>query len=443
MRHCVTTKLAWRDPIAVLKGWEDLEFSFGLISDGRGWSWLARDCDQVKIIRPGDPADPFQDLADLIGPATAPASALPFTGGVVGLAAYSLAGRIEALDLGDESDWPELIALRVSALLVFDHTRREIWAVGRGETEDGAENRAANAASWLSGPAGREFAGPLTEDIEADDPLAFEEAVARVRGRIAAGEVFQANIARRWRGRLKAGATPLDLAARLSQQSPAPYAAYLRAPGLALVSNSPEQFVQVSPGERTVLTRPIKGTAPRGADATEDEANKAALAASAKDRAENLMIVDLMRNDLSRVCEPGSVATPELFRLETFANVHHLVSTVTGRLKPDVSPADLLRAVFPPGSITGAPKVQAMKVIRELEPPRGPFFGALFWACFDGGFESSVLIRTTAFEEDPAGWSFEARAGGGITADSDPHAERLETEDKIAAILRALTEPQA
>jgi len=441
MRHCVTTKLAWRDPITLLRGWRGCEFSFGLISDGQGWSWLARDFDRVEIIRPGDPGDPFRTLADMTGPTQAPAGSLPFTGGVLGLAAYSLAGRIEALDLSGDSAWPDLIALRVCGLLAFDHARKEVWAVGRGETGAEAGERALLAESWAADRAGDEYAGVLAETMEADDPAAFEAAVAQVREKIAAGEVFQANIARRWWGRLRPGASPLDLLARLSRQSPAPYAAFLRAPGLALVSNSPEQFVHVEPGERTVLTRPIKGTAPRGATPAEDDANKAALAASAKDRAENLMIVDLMRNDLSRVCEPGSVATPELFRLETFANVHHLVSTVTGRLKPDVSPADLLRAVFPPGSITGAPKVQAIKVIGELEPPRGPFFGALFWAGFDGGFDSSVLIRTTAFVEDDTGWRFEARAGGGITADSDPYAERLETEDKIGAILRALSEP--
>jgi len=223
-------------------------------------------------------------------------------------------------------------------------------------------------------------------------------------------------------------------------ESPAPFAAYWRLPGRALVSNSPERFVRVWPdGERLrVETRPIKGTIRRGRDAVEDAALMASLAASLKDRAENLMIVDLMRNDLARVCTPGKVKTPRLFEVETFANVHHLVSAVEGELAPGLTAVDLLRASFPPGSITGAPKVQAMKVIAALEAPRGPFFGSLILAGFDGALDSSVLIRTAAFSEDADGWRFEARAGGGIVADSQPVAEREETEAKISALLRAL-----
>jgi para-aminobenzoate synthetase component 1 len=159
--------------------------------------------------------------------------------------------------------------------------------------------------------------------------------------------------------------------------------------------------------------------------------------ASAKDRAENLMIVDLMRNDLSRVC--AKVSTDELFRCETFANVHHLVSTVTGTMRPRLSGLDAWVAAFPPGSITGAPKIQAMKVIAGLEPPRGPYCGSMFWAGFDGALDSSVLIRTAVFDRDADGWRVEARAGAGIVADSRPHEEALETEAKISAIAKALS----
>jgi para-aminobenzoate synthetase component 1 len=210
-----------------------------------------------------------------------------------------------------------------------------------------------------------------------------------------------------------------------------------------VVSNSPERFVELSrQGERLcVRTQPIKGTRPRGRDAAEDAALAAALAASPKDRAENLMIVDLMRNDLARVCRAGEVRAPRLFEVERFANVHHLVSTVTGVLEPGRDAVDLLRASLPPGSITGAPKLQAMKVIATLEPPRGPFFGAMFWIGSDGAMDSSVLIRTTAFEREADGWRFEARAGAGIVADSEPAAERRETEAKISAILGALADP--
>ena len=276
--------------------------------------------------------------------------------------------------------------------------------------------------------------------MASDDGGASGAAVADVVSRIAAGEIFQANIARRWRGRLSQGARPFDILDRLLRASPAPFAAYLRLPGRAVVSNSPEQFIRVTPHAHglTVHTRPIKGTLPRGRDATEDARNAARLSASPKDRAENLMIVDLMRNDLSRVCRPGSVETLELCRLESFANVHHLVSTVRGELAQGRTAVDLLRAALPPGSVTGAPKVQAMRLIAGHEAPRGPFFGALFWAGLDGAMDSSVLIRTAALVEDDRGWSIEARAGGGVVADSDPVSERRETEAKIAAILGAM-----
>ena len=164
------------------------------------------------------------------------------------------------------------------------------------------------------------------------------------------------------------------------------------------------------------------------------------LEASAKDRAENLMIVDLMRNDIARVATPGSVTVPELAALRSFANVHHLVSRVRGRLQAGKTAWDAFLAAFPPGSVTGAPKLQAMQVIARHEPPRGPYCGSLFWAGTDGALEASVLIRTVALTENAAGWTFEARAGGGIVADSDPHAEVAETTAKIGAILKALTE---
>jgi para-aminobenzoate synthetase component 1 len=188
---------------------------------------------------------------------------------------------------------------------------------------------------------------------------------------------------------------------------------------------------------------PSRVTRPRGTRAAEDARLVAELLASGKDRAENLMIVDLMRNDLARVCRPGSVRTPALFAVETFVNVHHLVSTVTGALEPGVGYSELLRAAFPPGSITGAPKVQAMRVIAAHEPPRGPYCGSLFWAGCDGGFDSSVLIRTAALLQEGAGWAVAVKAGAGITADSDPVQERLETEAKVDALRRALTEAGA
>ena len=332
--------------------------------------------------------------------------------------------------------WPDLACGRYERLLAFDHARREVVAIG--PDNDGAQA----ARGWLDAPAPAAAPhGRLADELHVPDAAAHEAAVADVVARIAAGEIFQANIARAWTGALAAGRRPFDLFAKLAGASPAPFAAYLRLPGLALVSNSPERFLRVTPaaGGLSAETRPIKGTVGRGATSAEDEQLAASLAASAKDRAENLMIVDLMRNDLARVATPGSVRVPALFAVERFTNVSHLVSTVTAELAPGRTALDAFAAAFPPGSITGAPKLQAMKVIAAHEPPRGPFFGAMFWAGFDGGLDSSVLIRTAAFVESGGGWRFEARAGGGVVADSDPAAERRETEAKIAAILSALT----
>jgi para-aminobenzoate synthetase component 1 len=451
MRHVVLLSAPWRDPVWAAAPWRDEPFTCALISGGQAgrWSYLLRSPDATLVVGADDPRDPFAALAELVGPAQAvEPDGPPFQGGVVGLASYELGDRVEPLGLA-RTGWPDLACARYPALLAFDHLERRVLAVGRGGSQGFARARAEAALAWLQAPTPDEHDGPLCDALTASDGDAYEVAVAQVVERIVGGEIFQANIARTWTGRLVAGAHPFDLFARLRADSPAPFAAYLRLPGRALVSNSPERFLKVTAkdgnGDLAIETRPIKGTRPRGADRAEDARLIAELSASAKDRAENLMIVDLMRNDLARVSPPGSVGAPELFKVETFANVHHLVSTVTSRLAPGLTAADLLRAAFPPGSITGAPKVQAMKLIAEMETPRGPYCGSLFWAGVDGAFESSVLIRTVGLEQeassrDGAGWRLEARAGAGIVADSDPHAERLETEAKFAALRRALLE---
>ncbi len=439
MRDVALIAAPWRDPLWAAAPFRDEPFACALLSGGPGerWSYLLRAPDQTLVLEASDRRDPFAALADMVGPALpADPEGPPFQGGAVGLAAYELGDRVEALNLA-RGDWPDLVCARYPALLAFDHLQRTVVAVGRGEGRAQAQGRAREALAWLDAPARDPFEGRLCQALEAEPPADYEAAVAQVVERILDGEIFQANIARAWRGRLAGEADPFDLFARLRGASPAPFSAYLRLPGRAMVSNSPERFLKVRGGE--IETRPIKGTRPRGTSPAEDRALAFELSASAKDRAENLMIVDLMRNDLARVSPPGSVRTPQLFKVETFANVHHLVSTVEGRLKPGLGVSDLLRATFPPGSITGAPKVQAMKVIAQLEGPRGPYCGSLFWAGFDGAFESSVLIRTVALAQDDQGWRLEAKAGAGIVADSDPLSERLETEAKIDALRRALT----
>ncbi len=437
----VIIRAPWREPSAALAPFADEPFALCLLSDGVGergrWSYLARRPSRTLTIQPDDPRDPFAELAALIGPPGAVAAdGPPFQGGAAGLASYELGDRIEPLGLARMAGWPDLACARYDALIAFDHARHEVLGIGR----DGAEAR--EALSWLDHPTPPAGPGRIAACLQPPPAAPHESAVADVVARIAAGEIFQANVARAWTGRLTPDARPYDLFARLTSTSPAPFAAYLRLPGLALVSNSPERFLKVTPeaGRLIAETRPIKGTVERGRTADEDERLAASLAASEKDRAENLMIVDLMRNDLARVSIPGTVRVPALFEVERFATVSHLVSRVTAELAPGRTAVDLLAAAFPPGSITGAPKIQAMKVIAGCEPPRGPFFGSMFWAGFDGAFDSSVLIRTTAFAETGDGaWRFEARAGGGIVADSDPVAERIETEHKIAAVIRALT----
>jgi para-aminobenzoate synthetase component 1 len=396
---------------------------------GGRWSYIVRAPRRTEQVTAADGDRDFARLRALLGPrAPAEPDGPPFQGGVVGVAAYEFAQRLEPLPLPRDPDWPDLMLARFEDLLAFDHHERQVWTIG-------------DAAAWLAtiAPAhGACAPAPAAHLAPAADPADYETAVGDVVARIHVGEIFQANIARRWQGRLAPGARPFDAFARLARTSPAPFAAYWRLPGLALVSHSPERFLSIGPDATSVTAEPIKGTRPRGANVAEDEVLAAELLASAKDRAENLMIVDLMRNDLARVCQPGSVAVPKLCALGTFPAVHHLVSTVTGRLRPGTDAADLMAAAFPPGSITGAPKVQAMKVIAAHEPPRGPWCGSLFWAGHDGAFDSSVLIRTAAFAEDALGWRFRYDAGAGIVAESEPAAERAETEVKAAGLRRAL-----
>ena len=430
MEAAVIIELPWRDPLDAARPFADQPFTL-LLTTPDGWTYLAREPDRILVMDGDDPRDAFAVLAEGLGTRQASVpNGPPFQGGWAGLLSYEFGARAEPVALKRHPDWPDMACGFYSALLAFSPDHR-LLAVGRGW------ERAQDAAAWLDAaePLRPTNAGPMAEGIRPSSAADYEAAVSHVVARIGAGDQFQANIARRWCGRLLA--SPYALYERLCAVSPAPFAGYLRLPGRAVVSNSPERFIRLD-GD-LALTQPIKGTRPRGEDAASDAALAEALLADPKDRAENLMIVDLMRNDLARVSRPGGVDVPALFELQSFANVHHLVSTVTGRLVPGAGPAEVLKAAFPPGSITGAPKVQAMKTIAALEPPRGPYCGSLFWAGVDGAMDSSVLIRTLACVQDGEDWRFEAGAGAGITSDSEPVKERLETEAKIAAILGALT----
>jgi para-aminobenzoate synthetase component 1 len=259
-------------------------------------------------------------------------------------------------------------------------------------------------------------------------------AVARVREYILAGDIFQANLSQRLEAPLTEPAWTLYQ--RLRSINPAPFAAYIDFPEVTVMSASPERFVRVTV-DGDIEARPIKGTSPRGVGPEHDAALGLALTESEKDRAENLMIVDLLRNDLSRVSAPGTVHVPELFALEYFATVHHLVSTVTGRLAPGRDAIDLVHASFPGGSITGAPKVRAMEIIAELEPSqRGVYCGSIGYVSLTGATDLSIVIRTYVVPPERGRVYFSV--GGGIVADSDPEGEYLETLDKARALIAAL-----
>ncbi|MFN3559882.1 MAG: anthranilate synthase component I family protein [Brevundimonas sp.] len=415
--------LPWREPLAAATGLRHRDGALALLSDGGPlgrWSFVAADPDRVVI-------EPVEAGLDRLRDPD-------FADGVVGLLGYDAGARPAT---GPRpAVWPDLMLARYPAMLTFDHQTRQAFAIGRGGDAASASVAADRAESWLAAAVDPVAPPPPADRLEPEAPgSAYEAAVADVVTRIASGELFQANIARAWTGELHADADPFDVLLRLAGRASA-YGAFWRLGDRAIVSNSPELFLTLD-GDR-LETRPIKGTRPRDPDPVRDAALSAELQASAKDRAENLMIVDLMRNDLARVSGPGSVAVDRLFEVEALPTVHHLVSTVTARAAPGIGPADLLEATFPPGSITGAPKHQAMKVIAGHEPPRGPWCGSLFHIA-DGRLTASVLIRTAAFEKGSGAWRFRTLAGAGIVADSDPAAERAETEAKIRALREALT----
>jgi para-aminobenzoate synthetase component I len=260
----------------------------------------------------------------------------------------------------------------------------------------------------------------------------YLDAGAQVIEYVYAGDIFQANLSQRLQAPLVG--TPFELYRRLRQHNPAPFAAFLDFGDVVVASSSPERFLRVDDGRR-VETRPIKGTRPRGMGPEHDAALALALAESDKDMAENVMIVDLLRNDLSRVCQPGTVRVPELFALEHYQTVHHLVSTVVGELAPEHDALDLLRAAFPGGSITGAPKVRAMQIIAELEPTqRAAYCGSIGYASVTGALDTSIVIRTCLV----VGRDVYFQVGGGIVADSDPAQEYRETLDKARGLIAAL-----
>jgi para-aminobenzoate synthetase component I len=373
------------------------------------------------------------------------AKPVPFTGGAIGYLGYDLCHFIERLPRTavDDIGAPDMCFGFYDVVYAWDHDLRRGYLISSGHDADRRRPDPGRARQRL-----REFeemlAAPAPPPLDPNQPAGVGEPVSnftrpqylkaleRTIEYIHAGDIFQANLSQRFQADL--AVSPWHLYTRLRHVNPAPFAAYLDFGQVQIVSSSPEQFLQVEADH--VTTRPIKGTRPRGRTPEQDEKLARELLESDKDRAELTMIVDLERNDLGHVCRFGTVKVPELFVLESYPTVHHLVSTVEGRLQPGCDVVDLLRASFPGGSITGAPKVRAMEIIDELEPTqRSAYTGSIGYLGRDGTTQLSIVIRTFIVSGTTACYY----VGGGIVADSQPEAEYQETLDKGKALRQALT----
>jgi len=382
---------------------------------------------------PGDPgaADPFATLR-----------AMGHRGGSwLGWLAYEAGAWLEPSVPWRSPEMAILWAARYDPLIHFDLAGQRCWL--EGENPERMQVLAERIEALppddrSAGAAAKAAAIPLTDWHWHTSPERYADQVRQLLDWIGRGDIFQANLTACCQHDCSEPPDPLALWERLRSQCPAPFAGMAigaaEAMGEALISASPERFLRLS-SDGLVESRPIKGTRPRSADAARDAAAAADLITDPKDRAENVMIVDLLRNDLGRVCQPGTIAVPQLVGLESYPQVHHLTSVVRGQLRPDLDRVDLLRACWPGGSISGAPKLRACTRLYGLEPvPRGPYCGSLFHWGADGSFDSSILIRTLMVQ----GNRLRLHAGGGIVADSDPQAEAEEMGWKIRPLLEAL-----
>ncbi len=449
------------DPYAWLRASADRIEVWGLRAVADGWP-------PPRTVWRGDPFEALRTWLPRAPRAGGTPSWPPFVGGAIGWFGYELAAHIERISFRgpDAIEVPDLQLALVDRVLAWEHASGRLVAttLGFGADSDTARRRAERAATrlaegmvagaenpfdaadpvpWpLAAEGGRRSSDPLRHIDPGTgltlgawfDEATYGKAVETIRDRIAAGDLYQANLTHRLSAHV--AADPWRIYTDLKRLNPAPFAAFLRADRAAVVASSPERFLRIEPDGR-VESRPIKGTRPRGATPLEDAALRAALVDSEKERAENVMIVDLMRNDLGRVCVPGSIEVPELFTLEPYATVWQMVSAVRGRLRPGLDVVDVLRAAFPPGSMTGAPKLAAIELLGRLEPVRrGVYGGALGWLDVRGGAELAVVIRTLLVSPGRA-W---LHVGGGIVLDSEPAAEWAETLAKARAPLDALAD---
>ncbi|MBV8047841.1 MAG: aminodeoxychorismate synthase component I [Paludibacterium sp.] len=406
-------------------------FPYLLMSDAlAGWDILFALPRELRLYAENDAARCLADLralprrADIARPAE-----IPFAGGWFVFLGYEMLQAFEdkVADRGGD-DFPLAALARIPAAVLVERGAGRAWAVA----ED-AESWAELNVVLAEPPAPFSPIRPELLSLGEDEPTRYTDAVVRLKRYICEGDVFQVNISRGWRAELAPDCGAADLFAALRRANPAPFSALADFGQTQIVSSSPERLVEARDG--WVQTRPIAGTHPRSTDPREDEALKARLIGSVKERAEHVMLIDLERNDLGRICVPGTVEVNELMAVASYAYVHHIESNVRGRLRPGVQPADILRALFPGGTITGCPKVRTMQIIRELEDgARRAYTGSLGYINHDGSLDFNILIRTF-MRQGPV---LRFRAGGGIVADSDPERELMETRHKARGLLRAL-----
>ena len=407
---------------------------------GLGWDILFAFPQLSKVLaREAGPqaAAAFFDGLPQPGTSSAPSSSLPFRGGWLLALSYELGGLLEpsAGMASDAERFPLAWASRIPAAILIDHQQKQTWLMA----ETGQEGLLDSMQADLRGLEEQAEADLPDMRLEEDPAQGFLDGVARIKSYIREGDVFQVNLSRGWRAEFAAPLASSLLYRKLSRSNPAPFSAIADMGEWSIVSSSPERLARLEQGGR-VLTRPIAGTHPRGTSRDEDAALKSRLVAHPKERAEHIMLVDLERNDLGRICEPGSVRVEALMELASYAHVHHLESTVSGRLRNGTSLFELIRAVFPGGTITGCPKVRTMQIIRELEQaPRRAYTGSLGYLNLDGTLDLNILIRSFLLKGCTA-WF---RTGAGIVADSEPERELAETRAKAKGLLKALAKGES
>lgn len=375
--------------------------------------------------------DPFTLIQQQL-PAQEAFPEVPFNGGAIGYFAYDLARNLEKLPeiAQDAEHIPDMAVGIYQWAVVIDHQKKQSYLVGRADNTEHWQSLIEQFSQYPDEQTINSF--HVTGEIQSNMTReSYSQAFSKIKNYLTEGDCYQVNLAQRFVSSCQGD--PWDAYCQLRKINSAPFSGYLNVPGVQVLSSSPERFLKVLDGK--VETKPIKGTRPRKKDVLANQQQIEDLQASHKDRAENVMIVDLLRNDISKNCQTGSVEVAKLFDVESYATVHHLVSTISGQIAEDSYALDLLRSCFPGGSITGAPKIRAMEIIEELEPHRrGIYCGSIAYIGFDGNMDSNIAIRTLVHSEN----TIRFWAGGGIVNDSVMEAEYQESFDKAAAMLHLL-----